>query len=99
MADSDLNIISGGRDAASRSSGDMPDHIRHRYLVDAREGPGLGFYVDATMRRPAFRDEGSRLTTNSIEPNVIRDLVAICRHRGWTTVAVRGQTAFRREAW
>ncbi|MGH6964115.1 MAG: LPD7 domain-containing protein [Phenylobacterium sp.] len=77
----------------------MPERLRRRYYTDPQGGPGLGFYVDATATAPAFRDQGRRLSTDRNDPNVIRDLVAIAGHRGWTTLDVRGQTAFRREVW
>ncbi len=79
--------------------GDVPDTIRSRYLTDRRGGPGLGYYVDATVPAAAFRDEGRRLTAARNDPQVVRDLVAIAIHRGWSTVHVQGSDAFRREVW
>lgn len=99
MADSALNLIDAASAAPTARPGDVPERLRRRYLTDERQGPGLGFYVDAQVARPAFRDHGRRLTTDRNDPNVIRDLVAIAEHRGWTTISVRGQTAFRRETW
>jgi hypothetical protein len=52
-------------------------------------------HVDAAVNRAAFRDRGDRLA----DPNAIRDMVEIARHRGRSIVAVRGSTEFRREAW
>lgn len=99
MADSPINLVDAGPAARSASSGDVPERLRRRYLTDARNGPGLGFYVDATARMAAFRDEGHRLSTNRNDPNVVRDLVAIAQHRGWSSIDLRGVTAFRREMW
>lgn len=78
--------------------GDLPAALLQRYLRE-REGRNLAFYVDATAATPAFRDTGGRLSADRNDPNVVRDLVAIAAHRGWTEVAVRGTTAFRRETW
>jgi hypothetical protein len=97
MADSALNRLEGP--GSTVRPGDVPDRVKRRYLRDATGGPGVGFYVDATAMAPAFRDQGRRLTTDRNDPQVVRDLVAIARHRGWTTLAVRGHSDFRREVW
>lgn len=99
MADSALNVVDPARRTAAGAVGDVPDRIRRRYLTDERNGPGLGYYVDATARTAAFRDQGRRLSTDRNDPNVVRDLVAIAQHRGWSRIDVRGATAFRREMW
>ncbi|MGH6911291.1 MAG: LPD7 domain-containing protein [Phenylobacterium sp.] len=83
----------------STAKGDVPEDLQRRYFVDGRGGPGLGFYVDATVPTPAFRDRGDRLVTSRTDPHVIRHLTAIARHRGWTKVTLGGEPAFRREAW
>lgn len=99
MADSDLNIVETRGPGRSSAAGDLPDKVKRRYLADDRGGPGVGYFVDARAEKPAFRDHGRRLTTDRNDPNVIRDMVAIAQHRGWTTLLVRGQTDFRREVW
>jgi hypothetical protein len=99
MADSQLNLVDAAVASPSATRGDVPERLRRRYLTDEHNGPGLGFYVDASIPSPAFRDQGDRLSTDRNDPNVIRDLVAIAQHRGWTIISVRGQTAFRRETW
>ncbi len=81
------------------AAGDVPERLRRRYYVDGRGGDGLGFYVDAKIDRPAFRDHGDRLTAARTDPNVVRDLAAIAQHRGWTVIVARGEASFRREAW
>ena len=55
--------------------------------------------MDTTVTVAAFRDHGRVLTASRTEPQVVRDLVAIARHRGWTTVRVDGADDFRRETW
>lgn len=94
-----LNIVDPMPTAASRRAGDVPDEIRNRYLTEERAGPGVGFYRDARDPAAAFRDHGGRLATDRSDPHVVRDLVAIAQHRGWTTISVRGQTEFRREVY
>jgi hypothetical protein len=91
-------IEPGGRERRGRI-GDVPDAIRRRYYTDDRGGPGQGFYVDATVARPAFRDRGHQLAADRADPNAIRDMTAIARHRGWLNVTARGSSEFRREAW
>lgn len=99
MADNALNQVDPAAGSTSVRAGDVPERLRRRYLTEERSGPGLGFYVDARVSIPAFRDHGRRLTTGRNDPQVIRDLVAIAEHRGWTTISVRGQTDFRRATW
>jgi hypothetical protein len=91
-------ITATGR-TRSVAQGDVPDAFRRRYYTDERGGAGLGFYVDATVQRPAFRDEGRRLVAGRADPTAIRDMAAIAEHRGWTIVTARGSAEFRREAW
>lgn len=98
MADSRLNRIDAPA-ASPGSAGDVPEAIRRRYLVEREGGARLGFYVDATIRTPAFRDEGRRLTASRNDPRLVRDLVAIAEHRGWSRIEVRGETEFRRQVW
>ena len=101
MADSNSTehtIEPGGRERQAKV-GDVPDAIHRRYFTDDRGGPGRGFYVDATVVRPAFRDHGHQLATDRTDPNAIRDMTEVARHRGWLIVIARGSAEFRREAW
>ncbi len=93
------NTIVSAAPGRSTRRGDVPDAIQQRYLTDERGGPGLGFYIDATIIRPAFRDRGYRLDLDRADPKAIRDASEIARHRGWSIVTVRGSAEFRREAW
>lgn len=83
----------------SVAQGDVPEGLRRRYFVDGRGGAGLGFYVDANIDRPAFRDEGKRLAAARADPNAIRDMVLVAQHRGWSIVTAHGSKEFKREAW
>lgn len=98
MADSPLNLMDAPARTDAATPGDLPERLRRRYLAE-RQGRAVALFVDATAVRPAFRDEGRRLSTDRNDPNTIRDMVAVARHRGWTSVLVRGRTEFRREAW
>lgn len=91
-----LGPASRGR---SGSVGDVPDEIGRRYYTDDRGGPGRGYYVDASVARAAFRDRGNHLAAERADPNAIRDMTEIARHRGWLIVTVKGSAEFRREAW
>lgn len=95
----DRNQIDSEGCGRSTTKGDVPDPLRRRYYLDDRGGPGLGFYADARIQTAAFRDLGARLVTPRSDPNAIRDMAAVARHRGWTVVVVHGETDFRREAW
>jgi hypothetical protein len=95
----ETNAIGGEGRRRSTEEGDIPDAIRRRYYVDGRRGAGIGFYADARIQTPAFRDRGGQLIAARGDPNAVRDMTAIAQHRGWSTVAVRGSVDFRREAW
>lgn len=99
MSDDPNNTISAEAGGRSTAKGDVPEALRRRYYLDEQRGAGVGFYADARVRTPAFRDQGARLTAPRPDPNVIRDMTAIAQHRGWTAVVVRGEADFRREAW
>jgi hypothetical protein len=77
----------------------VPETLGRRYYTDGRGGAGLGFYVDAKVQTPAFRDRGRQLVALRTDPHAIRDMVAIARHRDWTVIRARGAEDFRREAW
>jgi hypothetical protein len=101
MPDSGLaeNTIEANNRSRSATVGDVPESMRRRYFTDERNGPGLGFYTDATVARAAFRDQGHRLSVDRADPNAIRDMAEIAKHRGWVIVTARGSAEFRREAW
>lgn len=94
-----INVLGPGALSRSVVAGDVPPALSRRYLKDPAEGAEIGFYSGAGAVTAAFRDHGGRLSTDRSDPNIIRDLIAIAEHRGWTTIQVRGQTDFRREAW
>jgi hypothetical protein len=94
-----LNTLGPDGRKPSGMRGDVPEAIKRRYFTDERGGAGLGFYADATVIAPAFRDRGRQLETPRADPNAIRDMVVVARHRGWSIVAARGSPEFRREAW
>jgi hypothetical protein len=79
--------------------GDVPESLRRRYFTEERPGDGLGFYADARINTPAFRDRGRELVAARPDPNAIRDMALIAQHRGWRSVVVRGSEDFRRDAW
>ncbi len=94
-----LNTLTTTTKGHSIVEGDVPEALRRRYFVDGRGGAGLGFYADAKISTPAFRDRGRHLMAERSDPNTIRDMTTIAQHRGWTIVMARGSSSFRREAW
>ena len=80
--------------------GDIPEALRKRYFSTTSKWSGEpAYFTTAQAKEPAFRDEGRRLITSSESDEVVRDLVAIARHRGWSHVHVTGSETFRRAAW
>ena len=84
----------------SVESGDVPEALRKRYFSSASRWSGEpAFFATAQAKEPAFRDQGRRLITSSESEEVVKDLVAIARHRGWSQIHVTGTEPFRRAAW
>lgn len=84
----------------SISAGDIPEPLQKRYFSSTGKCSGEpAYFTTAQAKEPAFRDQGRRLITSSESEEVVRDLVAIARHRGWSNVHVTGSEAFRRAAW
>jgi hypothetical protein len=82
----------------SLARGDIPEALKRRYFTeDGRNA--TAFFAGPGAKSAAFRDHGAKLSTKEIDPNTIRDMVAIAAHRGWRTIQVRGDDDFRREVW
>ena len=82
------------------SPGDIPEALRKRYFSTTNKWSGEpAYFRTAQAKEPAFRDQGRRLITSNESDEVVRDLVAIARHRGWSHVHVTGSETFRRAAW
>lgn len=93
------SLAASNRKRTASGTGEVPDAVRRRYYTSEREGPGVGYYVDAQVRTAALRDRGRELVAARADPNAIRDMTAIAQHRGWSIVTARGSADFRREAW
>ncbi len=78
---------------------DVPPELLPRYYVDGRGGPGLGSYPDRQTLRPVIRDYGRALRTDRSDRRTVADTSIIAQKRSWTTLEVRGEAKFRREAW
>lgn len=84
----------------SQEAGDMPETLRKRYFSTTSKWSGEpAYFTTAQAKEPAFRDQGRRLITSSENEEIVRDIVAIARHRGWSHVHVTGSETFRRAAW
>lgn len=78
---------------------DLPPDLIGRYYTDGRSRPGLGFFRDREARRPVIRDLGRALDTWRTDPVTVRDMLKIAQHRGWVSLQVQGDLAFRRAVW
>jgi hypothetical protein len=70
----------------------VPEHINARYIK-------VGSQYHFTNGDLAFKDRGGRLSTRLENTEVIRDLLAIAKERGWNEIAISGTERFRKEAW
>jgi hypothetical protein len=82
------------------TKGELPSAVARRYNAE----PGLfrrhiDYYEGGGATKPAFRDRGDKLVAFQNDPATISSLVAIARHRGWSSLEVRGDDTFRREVW
>jgi hypothetical protein len=82
----------GERSVPESDSRAVPDHISARYVK-------VGSKYHFTNGDLAFRDRGRRLSTQLENTEVIRDLIAIAKERGWNDIALGGTARFRKEAW
>lgn len=98
MAENPEGVIMPTGAAPSLAQGDVPEAVRQRYFTEGR-GAQLAYYTDHTVKQPAFHDAGRRLMADRANPTVIKDMLAIAEHRGWSQVQVRGSAEFRREVW
>ncbi len=80
--------------------GDLPEAVARRFFGEpARFGGHIDYYEGEGAKHAAFRDRGDRLHALQTDPATVATLLAIARHRNWSTLQVRGDDDFRREVW
>lgn len=80
--------------------GDLPEAVARRFFGEpARFGGHIDYYEGEGAKHAAFRDRGDRLHALQTDPATVATLLAIARHRNWSTIQVRGDDDFRREVW
>lgn len=82
----------GERSTPEADSRAVPERIRSRYVK-------VGSKYHFTNGDLAFRDRGRRLSTPLENTEVIGDLIAIAKERGWDDIVLGGTERFRKEAW
>ncbi|RAK52767.1 LPD7 domain-containing protein [Phenylobacterium deserti] len=93
------NRLSADADAPTDVAGDLPEPLNGRYFREPAPRGRVRLFRDATGRAPVLEDAGRRLTALRNDPQLVRDLVAIAAHRGWTRLRVEGAPEFRRAVW
>ncbi len=84
----------------STQIGDLPPAVAKRYQGEpAKFGGYIDYYEGAGAKQPAFRDRGAKLEALQTDPATVATLLAVARHRNWSTIKVRGDDDFRREVW
>ena len=90
----------GARRARSLDKGDVPAALLDRYLVERdRQGRAERYYRDHRAREPMFQDKGRSLVARQSYPDTVADMLKVAEHRGWSSLRVAGDDAFRREVW
>ena len=82
----------GERPVPDTDSRVVPEHVSARYVK-------VGDKYHFANGDLAFKDRGRRLITALENTEVIRDLLAIAKERGWNSIALGGTERFRKEAW
>lgn len=80
------------REAAERDPYAMPSHVADKFLAKGDKY----YYDDKTL---AFTDKGNKLTVAGENRDVIKDVFAVAKERGWEEVTVTGTKSFRKAAW
>jgi hypothetical protein len=72
----------------------IPESVskRHRQI-------GAEFYSRERDGALAFRDDGSKLSTTRNDVVTITSMVELAEAKGWKSITVTGDPAFKREAW
>lgn len=84
----------------SLDKGDVPTQLLDRYLIERdRQGRPERYYRDHKTGDPAFRDHGRALSSPQAYPDSVAAMLRIAQHRGWSSIKVAGDDAFRREVW
>lgn len=88
------NELEGESPVAPRDPTAVPEDVAKRYIVRGKE------FVNPRGEKVAFVDLGSRLQTDkSFDGYAVKSMVAIAEARGWESITVSGDEAFRRAVW
>lgn len=89
-----------GGTTGRQPDGGMPERLRRKYYVaEAGASDEAKVYADPRGEYLAFKVSTDRMATRLEDAGVVRDMVSVAQHRGWTEVEVRGSQEFRRTAW
>jgi putative DNA primase/helicase len=70
----------------------VPDQIKQRFVQ-----VGNKYHFPDGAR--AFTDHGNRLTSPSVNTEVIKSLISIAQVRGWSDITIAGTERFKKEEW
>ncbi|MDP3411019.1 LPD7 domain-containing protein [Bosea sp. (in: a-proteobacteria)] len=99
QAERQAGLDLGGPDKRQTESG-MPERLRRKYYVaEAGGGDEAKVYADPRAEYLAFKVSTHRMATRLEDAGVVRDMVSVVQHRGWSEVELRGSKDFRRTAW
>lgn len=73
--------------------------LENRYIVNEVAADRTKYHFKGEPSQVAFEDLGKRVATARIEPDVARSMIDLAQAKGWASIHVKGEDAFRRAAW
>ena len=89
--------------AAARTGGaapavEDPPSVASAYYIE-RVGSERRYYGDLQGKQLAFKADKKAITTKQEDKATVSSMLDVAQAAGWTSLHVRGTTAFKREAW
>ena len=75
-----------------------PAGIQAHYYIESA-GKERRYFKDLAGKQLAFRADDKAVTTKQEDKATVSHMLDVAQSRGWTSLHVRGTTAFKREAW
>lgn len=85
---------------AAQAAEPGPDAVAKRHgLYTADRGKVRHYYADYQQKTEIMRADPTRIRTRMADKQTIGAMLDLAQSRGWSTVKLRGNSDFQREAW